>query len=192
MLEIERPLSISHVFSKQSIFYFIKLSALFSSPLMLYFISNPSLLFLPVFGGEISLCHVFLFLTVFWPLHGEQCCTFYTIHISMDILLLIALTAFVTYLICNQRKKYHVPNSPSNSFSMVPYYCHYPLDVVYKPNTSKRRNATAHSMSPLKKSIWSLEPSNHQGTGPSPWLRDQIQTGAPQALPELMPFNAIY
>ena len=23
------------------------------------------------------------FLTVFWPLHGEQCCTFFTIHISM-------------------------------------------------------------------------------------------------------------
>ena len=83
LLEIERPLSISHVFSKQSVFYFIKLSALFFSPLMLYFIFNPSLLFPPVFAGEISLCHVFLFLTVFWPLHGEQCCTFFTIHISM-------------------------------------------------------------------------------------------------------------
>ena len=83
LLEIERLLSISHVFSKQSVFYFIKLSALFFSPLMLYFIFNPSLLFLPVFAGEISLYHVFLFLTVFWPLHGEQCCTFYTIHISM-------------------------------------------------------------------------------------------------------------
>ena len=83
LLEIERPLSISHVFSKQSVFYFIKLSALFFSPLMLYFIFNPSLLFLPVFAGEISLYHVFLFLTVFWPLHGEQCCTFFTIHISM-------------------------------------------------------------------------------------------------------------
>ena len=81
--EIERPRSISHVFSKQSVFYFIKLSALFFSPLMLYFIFNPSLLFLPVFAGEISLCHVFLFLTVFWPLHGEQCCNFFTIHISM-------------------------------------------------------------------------------------------------------------
>ena len=41
LLEIERPLSISHVFSKQSVFYFIKLSALFFSPLMLYFIFNP-------------------------------------------------------------------------------------------------------------------------------------------------------
>ena len=61
LLEIERPLSISHVFSKQSVFYFIKLSALFFSPLMLYFIFNPSLPFLPVFAGEISLCHVFLF-----------------------------------------------------------------------------------------------------------------------------------
>ena len=80
LLEIERPLSISHVFSKQSVFYFIKLSALLFSPLMLYFIINPSLLFLPVFAGDISLCHVFLFLTVFWPLHGQQCCTFYTIH----------------------------------------------------------------------------------------------------------------
>ena len=28
------------------------------------------------------------FLTVFWPLHGEQCCTFFTIHISMVRLLL--------------------------------------------------------------------------------------------------------
>ena len=83
LLEIERPLSVSHVFSKQSVFYFIKLSALFFSPLMLYFIFNPSLLFLPVFAGEISLCHVFLFLTVFCLLHGEQCCTYYTIHISM-------------------------------------------------------------------------------------------------------------
>ena len=83
LLEIERPLSISHVFSKQSVFHFIKLSALFFSPLMLYFIFNPSLLFLPVFGGQISFYHVFLFLTVFWPLHGEQCCTFYTIDISM-------------------------------------------------------------------------------------------------------------
>ena len=61
LLEIERPLSISHVFGKQSVFYFIKLSALFFSPLMLYFIFNPSLLFLPVFAGEISLYHVFLF-----------------------------------------------------------------------------------------------------------------------------------
>ena len=85
LLEIERPLSISHVFSKQSVFYFIKLSALFFSPPMLYFIFNPSLLFLPVYAGEISLCHVFLFLTVFWPLPGEQCCTFFTIHISMII-----------------------------------------------------------------------------------------------------------
>ena len=84
LLEIEWPLSISHVFSKQSVFYFIKLSALFFSPLMLYFIFNPSLLFLPVFAGEISLCHVFLFLTVFWPLHSEQCCTFFTIHISIS------------------------------------------------------------------------------------------------------------
>ena len=83
LLEMERPLSISHVFSKQSVFYFIKLSALFFSPLMLYIIFNTSLLFLPVFAGEISLYHVFLFLTVFWPLHGKQCCTFYTIHISM-------------------------------------------------------------------------------------------------------------
>ena len=83
LLEIERPLSISHIFSKQSVFYFIKLSAWLFSPLMLYLIFNPSLLCLPLFAGEISLCHVFLFLTVFWPLHGEQCCTFYTIHISM-------------------------------------------------------------------------------------------------------------
>ena len=83
LLQIERPLSISHVFGKQSVFYFIKLSALFFSPLMLYFIFNPSLLFLPVFAGEISLYHVSLFLTVFWPLHGEQCCAFYTIHILM-------------------------------------------------------------------------------------------------------------
>ena len=58
LLEIERPLSISHVFSKQSVFYFIKLAALCFSPLMLYFIFNPSLPFLPVFAGEISLCHV--------------------------------------------------------------------------------------------------------------------------------------
>ena len=86
LLEIERPLSISHVFSKQSVFYFIKLAALCFSPLMLYFIFNPSLLFLPVLAGEISLYHVF-FLTVFWPLHGEQCCTFYTIHISMVTML---------------------------------------------------------------------------------------------------------
>ena len=41
-------------------------------------IFNPSLLFLPVFAGEISLYHVFLFVTLFWPLDGEQCCTFYT------------------------------------------------------------------------------------------------------------------
>ena len=95
MLEIERPLSISHVFSKQSVFYFIKLSALFFFPLMLYFIFNPSLLFLPVFAGEISLCHVFLFLTVFWPLHGEQCCTFFTIHISMVFFLTAAVAANV-------------------------------------------------------------------------------------------------
>ena len=54
LLEIERPLSTSHVFSKQSVFYFIKLSALFFSPLMLYFIFNPSLSFLPVFAREIS------------------------------------------------------------------------------------------------------------------------------------------
>ena len=65
LLEIERPLSISHVFSKQSVFYFIKLSALFFSPLMLYLIFNPSLLFLPVFAGEISLYHVFLFFDCF-------------------------------------------------------------------------------------------------------------------------------
>ena len=52
MVEIERPLSISHVFSKQSVFYFIKLSALFFSPLMLYFIFNPSLLFLPACLGR--------------------------------------------------------------------------------------------------------------------------------------------
>ena len=83
LLEMERPLSISHVFSKQSVFYFIKLSALIFSPLILYLIFNPSLLFLPVFAGEISLYHVFLYLTIFWLLHGEQCCTFYTIHISM-------------------------------------------------------------------------------------------------------------
>ena len=68
LLEIERPLSISHVFSKQSVFYFIKLSALFFSPLMLYFIFNPSLPFLPVSAGEISLYHVFLF----WLFFG--CC----------------------------------------------------------------------------------------------------------------------
>ena len=95
LLEIERPLSISHVFSKQSVFYFIKLSALFFSPLMLYFIFNPSLLFLPVFAGEISLCHVFLFLTVFWPLHGEQCCTFFIIHISMAMVLIGDFTAYL-------------------------------------------------------------------------------------------------
>ena len=65
LLEIERPLSKSHVSSKQSVFYFIKLSALFFSPLTLYFIFNPSLLFLPVFAGEISLCHVFLFFDCF-------------------------------------------------------------------------------------------------------------------------------
>ena len=52
LLEIERPLSISHVFSKQSVFYFIKLSALFFSPLMLYIIFNPSLLFLPACLGR--------------------------------------------------------------------------------------------------------------------------------------------
>ena len=89
LVEIERPLSISHVFSKQSVFYFIKLSALFFSPLMLYFIFNPSLLFLPVFAGEISFYHVILILTFFWPLHGEHCCTFYTIHISMLNMLLV-------------------------------------------------------------------------------------------------------
>ena len=61
LVEMERPLSISHVFSKQSVFYFFKLAALCFSPLMLYFIFNPSLPFLPVFAGEISLCHVFLF-----------------------------------------------------------------------------------------------------------------------------------
>ena len=65
LLEIERPLSISHAFSKQSVFNFIKLSALFFSPLMLYFIFNPSILFLPVFAGDISLCHVFLFFDCF-------------------------------------------------------------------------------------------------------------------------------
>ena len=99
LIEIERPLSISHVFSKQSVFYFIKLSALFFSPLMPYFIFNPSLLFLPVFGGEISLCHVFLFWTVFWPLHGEQCCTFFTIHISMSPLHGELYKGFSTFLI---------------------------------------------------------------------------------------------
>ena len=52
LLEIERPLSISHVFSKQSVFYFIKLSALFFSPLMLYFIFNPSLHSLPACLGR--------------------------------------------------------------------------------------------------------------------------------------------
>ena len=65
---------------------------------MLIFVFNPSLLFLPVFAGEISLCHVFFFffffLTVFWPLHGEQCCTFYTIHISMMLAAWSAVTAF--------------------------------------------------------------------------------------------------
>ena len=52
LLEIERPHSKSHVFSKQSVFYFIKLSALFFSPLMLYFVFNPSLLFLPACLGR--------------------------------------------------------------------------------------------------------------------------------------------
>ena len=65
LVEMERPLSISHVFSKQSVFYFIKLSALFFSPLMLYFIFNPSLLFLLVFAEEISFYHVFLILLFF-------------------------------------------------------------------------------------------------------------------------------
>ena len=83
LLEIERPLSISHVFNRQSVFYFYQAVCIVFSPLMLYFIFNPSLLFLPVFAREISLCHFFLFLTVFWLLHGEQCCTFFTIHISM-------------------------------------------------------------------------------------------------------------
>ena len=52
-----------------------------SSDAIFYFLPIPS--FSACLPGEISLCHVFLFLTVFWPLHGEQCCTFFTIHISM-------------------------------------------------------------------------------------------------------------
>ena len=43
--------------------------------------------FVPVFAGEISSYDGFLFLTAFWPLHGEQRCTFYTINTSMFLTL---------------------------------------------------------------------------------------------------------
>ena len=62
LLEIERPLSISHVFSKQSVFFFYSCLNCFSL-LWCYilFLTHSFLPFLPVFAGEISLCHVFLF-----------------------------------------------------------------------------------------------------------------------------------
>ena len=67
LLEIERPLSMSHVFSKQSVFYFIKLPALFFSSLMLHLYFNPSLLFLPVFAGESS----WVMSSLFWLFFGR-------------------------------------------------------------------------------------------------------------------------
>ena len=67
LLEIERPHSKSHVFSKQSVFYFIKLSALFFSPLMLYFIFYPSLLFLPACLGRF----LYVMSSIFWLFFGR-------------------------------------------------------------------------------------------------------------------------
>ena len=67
LLEIERPHSKSHVFSKQSVFYFIKLSALFFSPLMLYFIFYPSLLFLPACLGRF----LYVMSSLFWLFFGR-------------------------------------------------------------------------------------------------------------------------
>ena len=94
LLEIERPLSLSHVFSKQSVFYFIKLSALFFSPLMLYFIFNPSLLFLPGCLGRF----LYVMSSFFWLFFGR--CMVSSVAPSLLFIFRCASTIYEHVLIC--------------------------------------------------------------------------------------------